>query len=96
MQGILSGLIDSVLDFISDVFEAINNLMLWIGDLAVRIDSVELSTSGLTLILGNFRYLAGDVLYLTIVSSFYVGVFMIAFKCIPIVVSWWKHFLPTN
>ena len=95
MGGLLGGILDTILDFLSDVFEAIVNLMTWIGDLAVRIESVELATSGLTTILGNFRFLAGDTLYLTIISSFYVGVFMIAFKTVPIVVSWWKHFLPT-
>lgn len=89
-------LIDKVLGFLSDIFEAIQNLLVWIGDLAARISAIELSSSSLTLILGNFRYLVGDTLYITFISSFYVGVFMVALKTVPIIVSWWKHFIPTN
>ena len=93
----MGDLISAVLGFLEDVFEVIENLKTWIGDLAERIESVSLSAnSSVTLVLGNYRYLAGDTLHLITISTFYVGVFMIAFKVIPIVVSWWKHFSPNN
>lgn len=92
----LKSIIENVLGFLQDVFDAIVTLWDWIRQLAERINEIELSSGSLTLILGNFRYLAGDTLYLVFISSFYVGVFMIAFKTIPIVISWWKHFSPTN
>jgi hypothetical protein len=91
----MTGLFTVVAGFFEDVFTAIANLVTWIGELAETLNDIELSTSGITLIMGNFRYLAGDTLYLIFISTFYIGVFMIAFKTIPIVVSWWKHFLPT-
>lgn len=92
----MGDLLGGVLGFIADVFEAIANLITWIGDLAEDIEAIDLSSESITLIMGNFRYLTGDTLYLVFISTFYIGVFMIAFKTIPIVVSWWKHFSPKN
>lgn len=90
----MTNLFSSVMGFFKDVFTAIVNLSDWIGQLATSISSTDFSTTGITLIMGNFRYLTGDVLYLALISSFYIGIFMIAFKTIPIIVSWFKHFIP--
>lgn len=84
----------AVNDFFVSLFEGIANLITWIGELATEISSIDLNSGSIVKVLGMFRYLAGDTVYLGIVTGMYIGLLLIAIKIIPIFVSWWKHFSP--
>ena len=87
-------ILNHIYDFLDGVFSALTSLIIWIGDLAVLINDINLEHSGLANILGLYRYLVGDTIYLANITSLYIGLLFIAIRTIPIFVGWWKAFSP--
>lgn len=90
----MSDILQSIADFFTDIFNAIGDLITWIADLVTKLNAIDINTSGLVDILGTYRYLVGDTVYMIHITGFYIGVFLMAFKTIPVVASWWKYFKP--
>lgn len=85
---------NSILTFINDVLNGISSLLQWLQDLATKLNSINFENSGVASFLGLYRYLMGDTVYLAHITTFYVGLLILAIKIIPKFISWWKEISP--
>lgn len=87
-------MIEMVAVFFNDIVQAIGDFFIWLAELAVRIGQINLEADGITVVMGTFRWLVGDVVYLLIVTALYIGAGATIIRLAPTVLAMWKKFSP--
>lgn len=83
-----------IIGFLTGLYEAVTTFVDWMGDVAQAINDVNVETSGISHVVGLFRYIVGEPLWLVYVTLMYIGIILLAIAIIGKIVSVWKSYSP--